>query len=70
MASILAHELEETVTDPLGTAWYDSQGAENGDKCAWTFGSPTPANQSINGHDYYLQREWSNASSACVLAGL
>ena len=22
-----------------GNAWYDSQGYEKGDKCAWTFGS-------------------------------
>ncbi|SPF50640.1 Phosphate-responsive 1 family protein [Candidatus Sulfopaludibacter sp. SbA4] len=38
MASILAHELSETTTDPDGTGWWDSQGQENGDKCAWTFG--------------------------------
>ncbi len=40
MLSILAHELEETVSDPLPTSgWADSQGGENADKCAWTFGS-------------------------------
>jgi len=38
MASILAHELSETTTDPDGTGWWDRQGQENGDKCAWTFG--------------------------------
>jgi hypothetical protein len=39
MASVIAHELEETVTDPQLNAWFDSRGAENADKCAWTFGS-------------------------------
>lgn len=39
MISVIAHELEETNTDPNLNAWYDSSGAENGDKCAWTFGS-------------------------------
>lgn len=40
MLSVLAHELEETVSDPLPTSgWADSQGGENADKCAWTFGS-------------------------------
>ena len=38
MVSVIAHELEETNTDPDLNAWYDSSGAENADKCAWTFG--------------------------------
>src|ERR1051326_4710112 len=39
MASIIAHELEESVTDPDLNAWYFSNGQENADKCAWTFGT-------------------------------
>lgn len=39
MASVIAHELEETNTDPNLNAWYDSSGAEDADKCAWTFGA-------------------------------
>jgi len=39
MVSVIAHELEESVTDPLLNAWYDANGSENADKCAWTFGS-------------------------------
>ncbi len=42
MISVLAHELEETNTDPNGNAWYDKKGAEDADKCAWTFGSYLP----------------------------
>ncbi|MGZ5569152.1 MAG: hypothetical protein ACXWKG_19245, partial [Limisphaerales bacterium] len=38
MVSVVAHELEETTTDPDLNAWYDRQGQENADKCAWTFG--------------------------------
>jgi hypothetical protein len=49
MVSVVAHELEEATTDPDLNAWYDSAGAENADKCAWTFGQ----NQSLSGRAYY-----------------
>ncbi|MBV9611628.1 MAG: hypothetical protein JO091_04110 [Acidobacteriaceae bacterium] len=39
MVSVVAHELEESNTDPDLNAWYDGRGAEDADKCAWTFGS-------------------------------
>ncbi|CAF4585039.1 unnamed protein product, partial [Rotaria sp. Silwood2] len=32
MASIIAHEIVEAMSDPFGNAWYDSNGAENADK--------------------------------------
>ncbi len=32
---ISSHEIRETVTDSLGTAWYDLLGYEADDKCAW-----------------------------------
>lgn len=73
--SVVSHEANETITDPLLNAWYDAQGNENGDKCAWTFGTPLGGtngsyyNQVIGTGKYYLQREWSNASSSCVLKG-
>jgi hypothetical protein len=39
MVSIIAHELEEAATDPDPlSGWSDINGAENADKCAWTFG--------------------------------
>jgi hypothetical protein len=74
--NVTSHEHNETITDPLGTAWYDASGYEDGDKCAWNFGTPLGGsagaeyNQSINGAHYYLQQEWSNSSSGCVLTGL
>jgi hypothetical protein len=67
MASIIAHELEEAVTDPNLNAWYDSKGAENADKCAWTFGSTYPslngslANMNLGGLDFLIQQNWVNA---------
>jgi hypothetical protein len=74
--NVASHEHNESNTDPLGTAWYDSAGYENGDKCAWTFGTVLGStttgkyNQVIGTGKYYLQQEWSNQSSGCVLTGL
>jgi hypothetical protein len=71
MISVIAHELEEATTDPDLNAWYDSSGAENADKCAWTFGttqftvnsttdSGQPAtayaNMTIGSRSYLIQR--------------
>jgi len=65
MASIFSHELEESVTDPDGNAWYSlSNGMENGDKCAWNFGTTATAsngskyNQTIGGMHYLIQQNW------------
>jgi hypothetical protein len=38
LANVSGHELSEAVTDPRNGGWYDGQGAENADKCAWTWG--------------------------------
>lgn len=66
--NVTSHEANETITDPMLNAWYDRFGSEIGDKCAWNFGSGSGNyNQVINGHDYYMQQEWSNAKSGCVL---
>jgi hypothetical protein len=73
MASIIAHELEETVTDPQLNAWYDSRGYENGDKCAWNFGTTSTAsngssynvtlgNSTVGYNNYLIQQNWVNAS--------
>lgn len=73
--NVASHEHNEAITDPQGSAWYDRRGYENGDKCAWNFGTPLGGgsgaeyNQVINGGLYYLQQEWSNASNGCVLTG-
>jgi hypothetical protein len=69
MASIIAHELEEAVTDPDLNAWYDSRGAENADKCAWTFGTQytvangAKANVKLGARDFLIQQNWVNSGS-------
>jgi len=57
IANVTAHELSEAITDPRGTGWTDSSGAENGDKCAWTFTGNVTLK---NGSKWMLQQEWSN----------
>lgn len=52
MISVIAHELEEATSDPDLNAWYDSGGAENADKCAWTFGHTI--SQASNGSYYNM----------------
>ena len=67
MASIVAHELVEAVTDPKLNAWYDKNGAENADKCSWTFGTRHTAsngsqyNLTLGSRQYLIQRNWVNA---------
>lgn len=80
--STLSHEVMEAITDPDAdsAAWLDATGHEIGDLCAEDYGtaagSTDPANpyateynQVINGHPYYTQTEFSNASFAHYGAG-
>jgi hypothetical protein len=74
--SIASHEISETITDPEGTAWYDAAGNENGDDCAYIYGDSAGFqgtaghlyNQTINGHHYFIQLEFSNRDFAKVPA--
>lgn len=74
MASVIAHEIEETISDPDLNAWYDSSGQENADKCAWTFGSTfifhgARANMTLAGMNYLIQQNWVNANGGyCSLS--
>ena len=60
LANVSGHELSEALTDPQLNAWYDSSGAENSDKCAWTFGSGLLSFK--NGSSWRVQGNWSNAA--------
>lgn len=77
MVSVIAHETEETNTDPQLNAWYDRRGAEDADKCAWTFGSHqtyssgyyynvTLPTLSGGSRHYLIQREL-DSSSRCYI---
>ncbi len=75
MASVIAHELAEAVTDPQLNAWYDANGAENADKCAWRFGTTYKvantayANVRLGTRDFLLQQNWVNAAGgSCALS--
>ena len=68
MASVMAHEAEEALTDEDLNAWYDSSGLENADKCAWKFGPTTGTigngayNQTFaNGYNWLIQMNWENS---------
>jgi hypothetical protein len=64
LANVSAHELSEARTDPAFNGayggWYDTTGAEDGDKCAWTFNVPYVT--FMNGSIWKVQGEWSNAA--------
>jgi hypothetical protein len=75
MISVIAHEITEAATDPIGTPWYDRQGNENADICAWQFGtiSKTAAGQWYNTVDtlqqkYLIQSNLDPRNGLCVVA--
>jgi hypothetical protein len=72
-ATAASHELTESLTDPLGNAWFTSQGNEIGDLCAYQYGTVNwdggNANQMWNGGFYLLQTEFSNHTGQCLNTG-
>ena len=78
---VVAHETNESMTDPEGVGWMDPNGFEVGDKCEFgpQYGTPlgfapdgSPYNQVINGHEYLTQEMWANQDNSnnpdCVQA--
>jgi hypothetical protein len=77
MANFMAHELNETVTDPHLNAWLDPSGAEVGDKCNFNFGSnifvaPNGglANVELGGRNFMIQQTWINSGGGMCAIGL
>jgi hypothetical protein len=79
--SIIAHEVNEAMSDPEGVGYMDPNGFEIGDKCEFgpQTGTPlgfapdgSPYNQVVNGHKYLLQEMWANRDNSnnpdCVQA--
>lgn len=60
LANVSGHELSEMLTDPQLDAWYDQKGAENSDKCAWTYNGTVL----IGSQSWKIQGNWSNAAAA------
>jgi hypothetical protein len=71
---VSGHELAETITDQFPNGgWLDSQGAENGDKCAWiSSGQGASADITLGTGIFPVQSLWSNAfnsnAGGCVLS--
>jgi len=70
MISVIAHEVEETIADPdPSSGWVDSNGAENADKCAWTFGTTYKltngayANMKLGARHFLIQRNLFHGAS-------
>jgi len=79
--STLSHELIETITDPLGNAWFnvtsnDTFGEEIGDECQLLAIIPSgnqflifsdPTEFRVGKHRYATQPEWSNEDHGCAI---
>jgi hypothetical protein len=57
LGNVSGHELSEAVTDPRNGGWWDASGAENADKCAWTFSGKAV---SLHGNSWKIQGNFSN----------
>ena len=75
MASTIASVLNATVTNPIGTSWYDRYGLQNSDKCAGRFGTTYTttnggtANIRLGQRDYLIQQNWVNdRKGRCALS--
>jgi hypothetical protein len=64
LANVSGHEISEAVTDPRNGGWWDASGAENSDKCAWTFSG---SSVKIGGKDWKIQGNFSNAAAKAGL---
>jgi hypothetical protein len=68
------HEMAEAITDPFpSSGWLDSQGAENGDKCAWiSSGQGASADVTLGTGIFPVQSLWSNGfnsgAGGCVIS--
>lgn len=68
--SLASQEQFDMQTDPFYTSWYGtSTSVETSDMCAGQFGNvntTTGANVVLDGNNYLIQEEWSNAAGSCT----
>jgi hypothetical protein len=75
--NVLSHEVFETITDPDGSAYWNSldngiYGEEIGDECSFLLFTSTgavyfdPSDVTLNGKSYVAQPEYNNAQHACT----
>jgi len=66
---VAGHEYAEAVTDPQpSSGWIDSNGQENGDKCAWVTSGPGRVQDVTFGtRTFAVQGLWSNAATDCAI---
>lgn len=75
MVTWLAHALNQTVTNPHNTGWFDRYGLENADKCEGLFGETytvpwngSVANVRLAARDFLLHQNWVNGRKGrCAL---
>ena len=65
LADITAHEVAETINDPLITSWWAQQApnGEVGDKCNGSYNPTAPYVTLSNGSQWKIQGLWSNAAN-------
>jgi hypothetical protein len=81
--SAMTHEIEENATDPVSAwekrfffGWYDINGEENADKCAYQYGPSLAANKSdlwnltIGRKQFLVQQQWTNVKTEGCLTSL
>jgi Phosphate-induced protein 1 conserved region len=76
-ANVMAHQVVNAATNPLGNGWHDSSSHEIADICDFNFGADSwtnpannlTANQMWNGWYFEIQTLWSNHLNACAQAG-
>ncbi|CAI5473031.1 unnamed protein product [Closterium sp. Yama58-4] len=74
LVSVFAHELAEATSSPFISTWFDGEGYENADKCAWKFAPLIPGASGIkynlvgvNSSRFLIQQNWDLVSGSCAL---
>lgn len=69
--NVLAHEISEVITDPIFKTFFDDNGDENADKCAWRYGKVQSDkgklwNYKVGAKNFLIQQNWDYKKMSCV----